>query len=90
MPKFRYAGIVCRAALTGIEAVSTLTLDSGASVCVTNNCSDFVTYCLINQNIRSISIHSKVADEGTVCWRLHLDSGLDAVVELHEFHIPPS
>ena len=51
--------------------------DSGASICVTNNKSDFIQYepCAL-QSVKGIGgNHCKIAGKGTVCWKVHDEVG---------------
>jgi hypothetical protein len=63
-------------------------VDSGASVCIATNQSDFITYKDSKMKIKDLSSSNKVAGEGILHWKFQ-DVNVDSVhVELLGYHIP--
>ena len=67
-----------------------LIVDTGASVCITPEASDFVpgSYRSSNMKVRDLSSENTVDGEGTVCWPIKDIRGNTHVIELPGLHIP--
>ncbi len=53
---------------------SLLITNSGASVCITPNCLDFITYHQSKMNTKDFSSSNNIAGEGLLCWKRHFGS----------------
>jgi hypothetical protein len=67
---------------------SSVIIDSGASVCISPNQSDFITYKDSKMKIKDLSSSNKVAGEGILRWKLQDVNGDLVHVELLGYHIP--
>jgi hypothetical protein len=67
---------------------SSVIIDSGASVCISPNLSDFITYKDSKMKIKDLSSSNKVAGEGILRWKLQDVNGDSVHVELLGYHIP--
>ena len=63
LPSYWFASIACLAAPAGIDDNCPLIIDSGASVCVTNNRADFITYSSIYENKIVIDVNLYLKNE---------------------------
>jgi hypothetical protein len=67
---------------------SSVIIDFGASVCISPNRSDFITYKDSKMKIKDLSSSNKVAGEGILHWKLQDANGDLVHVELLGYHIP--
>jgi hypothetical protein len=67
---------------------SSVIIDSGASVCISPNQSDFITYKDSKMKIKDLSSSNKVAGEGILRCKLQDVNGDSVHVELLGYHIP--
>ena len=68
--------------------LSSVIVDSGASVCISPHRSDFVTYNNSNMKIKDLSSSNTVAGEGIVRWNLEDSLGNPVEIEVLGYHIP--
>ncbi len=68
--------------------LSSIIVDSGASVCISLHRSNFVTYNKSDMKIKDLSLSNKVAGEGIVRWNLEDSLGNPVEVEVLGYHIP--
>ncbi len=65
-----------------------LIIDTGASVCITPQKSDFDTYRSSDMRIKDLSSSNKVAGEGQISWHVVNTDGNQITISLPGFHIP--
>jgi len=76
------------ACFSSTMVLSSVIVDSGASVCISPHRSDFVTYNKSDMKIKDLSSSNKVAGEGIVRWNLEDSLGNPVEVEVLGYHIP--
>jgi hypothetical protein len=74
--------------LTSKAVLSSIIIDSGASVCISPHQSNFVTYLASKMKIKGLSSSNQVAGEGILCWSLQDMDGNTTYIELLGYHIP--
>ena len=74
--------------LSGSVVRSNITIDSGASVCISPHRSDFITLRSSQMKIKDLSSSNQVAGEGIVRWTLQDSHGRPVDVELLGYYIP--
>ncbi len=65
-----------------------LIVDTGASVCISPNKSDFITYTSSTMRIKDLLSSNKVAGEGMLSWHVVDNNGKQVTLTLPGFHIP--
>ena len=65
-----------------------LVIDSGASVCISPDRSDFISYRPSKIKIKDLSSSNTVAGEGMIRWPVRDKNGRTVVLELPGYHIP--
>jgi hypothetical protein len=66
-----------------------LIIDSGASICITPHCSNFITYQQSKMKIKDLSSSNNVAGECLLRWKIEDVSGRIIITfDLHGYHIP--
>ena len=73
---------------TNMAALSSVIVDSGASVCISPHRSEFVTYNESRMKIKDLSSSNQVAGEGIVRWNLEDSVGNPVEIEVMGYHIP--
>ena len=73
---------------SSMAVLSSVIVDSGASVCISPHRSDFVTYNNSNMKIKDLSSSNTVAGEGIVRWNLEDSLGNPVEIEVLGYHIP--
>jgi len=68
--------------------LSSVIVDTGASVCISPHRSDFVTYNNSKMKIKDLSSSNQVAGEGILRWNLQDSLGNPVEIELMGYHIP--
>jgi hypothetical protein len=68
--------------------LSSLIIDSGASVCISPHKSDFITYNKSKLKIKDLSSSNHVAGEGIIWWSMHNALGTPIQIELLGYHLP--
>jgi hypothetical protein len=67
---------------------SSLVINSGASVCISQHKSDFITYNKSKMKIKDLSSSNHVAGEGIVHWYMKDANDSPIQVELMGYHMP--
>jgi hypothetical protein len=65
-----------------------LIVDSGASVCISPLCLDFVTYKPSIMKIKDLSSSNEVEDEGIIKWNVINKRGHNVKINVPGYHIP--
>ena len=73
---------------SSMTVLSSVIVDTGASVCISPHRSDFVTYNSSTMRIKDLSSSNTVAGEGIVRWNLQDSLGNPVEIELIGYHIP--
>jgi hypothetical protein len=73
--------------LSSTTILSSIIIDSGASVCIFPHKSDFITYKDSKMKIKDLSSLNQVADEGIISWSLQDENGDSVQIELKGYHI---
>jgi hypothetical protein len=71
----------------GEMASNTVIIDSGASVCISPHCANFITHGPSNMKIKDLSSSNKVAGEGLIRWRFQVTSEDTVALDLPGYHI---
>jgi hypothetical protein len=73
---------------SSMTVLSSVIVNSGALVCISPHCSNFVTYNNSNMKIKDLSSSNTVAGEGIVHWNLEDSLGNPVEIEVLGYHIP--
>jgi hypothetical protein len=74
--------------LLSMAVLSSIIIDSGASVCISPHRSNFVMYSASKMKIKGLSSSNQVADEGILRWSIQDADGNTTYIELLGYHIP--
>ncbi len=64
-----------------------LTVDMGASVCITPHHSDFITYQSSSMKIKDLSSTNRVKGEGILQWKVEDSKGIIVALDLQGYHV---